>query len=64
MKTNDLRNLTTAELGAQLTEAQKAYAVLERSVMGGQEKNHSKLRNQRRMIARLKTIQRQNYGKQ
>lgn len=64
MKTNDLRNLTGSELSAQLTEAQKTYAVLERSVMGGQEKNHAKLKGQRQLIARLKTIERQNYGKE
>lgn len=63
MKTSDLKNLTSEEILARLRETQKEYSVVRRAIENGKEKDHTKLKASRRLIARIKTIQQQNYDK-
>ena len=56
MKTQELHQLSVEELKTRLHEAERAYYELSENVMSGKEKDHSSLRQARRMIARMSTV--------
>lgn len=56
MKTQELQQLSVEELEARLLEAERAYYELSENVMSGKEKDHSNLRQARRVIARMSTV--------
>lgn len=58
-RANDLRNLPTPELAGTATELRREYQSILESVKNGKEKNHAKLRQARRDVARAETILRE-----
>jgi ribosomal protein L29 len=56
MKSHDLRSLSPQDLAAHIGASQALLHTTLAAVRGGKEKNHQKLRELRREIARAKTI--------
>lgn len=56
MKSQDLRNLSVEELRERLRQTRTDFFNLQMAVESGKEKNHAKLGELRRGIARAKTV--------
>lgn len=52
MKARDIRNLPAADLASHLQDLQSEYYTLQEAVRLGKERNHARLRQVRRDIAR------------
>ncbi|HBI02707.1 MAG TPA: 50S ribosomal protein L29 [Paenibacillaceae bacterium] len=59
MKTNDIRNLTTAEIEEQVTSMKEELFNLRFQLATGQLENPARIRQVRKAIARAKTVLRE-----
>lgn len=59
MKTNDIRNLTTAEIEEQVTSMKEELFNLRFQLATGQLENPARIRQVRKTIARAKTVLRE-----
>jgi len=59
MKKKELREMTYAELGAKLKEAQEEQFKLKLQQVSGQLEHPSRIKDMRRDVARIKTFQQQ-----
>ncbi|MDZ8119629.1 50S ribosomal protein L29 [Verrucomicrobia bacterium S94] len=59
MKVNEIKEMTVAELDAQLEEIKKEQFNLKLQQVSGQLENPARMKELRRTVARIKTIQNQ-----
>jgi len=59
MKVNELNEMTVEELDSQLTEIKKEQFNLKLQQVSGQLENPARIKELRRSVARIKTIQKQ-----
>ena len=59
MKVNDLKEMTMEELGQQLQDIKKEQFNLKVQQVSGQLENPARIKDLRRTVARIKTIQNQ-----
>ena len=59
MKVNEIKEMTVAELDAQLEEIKKEQFNLKLQQVSGQLENPARVKELRRTVARIKTIQNQ-----
>jgi large subunit ribosomal protein L29 len=59
MKVKDLRDMTTEELDQQLQDIRKEQFNLQLQQVSGQLENPARVKDLRRTVARIKTIQKQ-----
>ena len=62
MKKKELREMTSAELGAKLKEVQEEQFKLKLQQVSGQLEHPSRIKDMRRNVARIKTFQQQRYA--